>query len=306
VVESDDQLGAADVVPPPARGEDRDPRRAATLLTMETRRFRSRHWLTDPRCRIVDRLGLLLGQRDLLTPPAGLFDDPDRVDGSRDVRDFVTIGENTVAWLITEGLEPTDAVLEVGCGIGRMAIPLMRHLRDPGSYVGLEIDPGKVRYCRATVGAAAANFEFHHIDVFSKYYNPRGSQQARDYVFPFQSGRFDFVFLASVFTHMLPEGMERYVREIARVMAQDGTLICSYWLSRAPVGPPCQPFSDVSDVYNPDEPEHGVVFRESYVKEVMQDAGLRIQRLWHGSKFGHDDPDHNPGSQQDLLIVRKA
>lgn len=96
------------------------------------RLLRSRNWLSDPRCRIADRFGVLLGQRDLLTPPAALFDDPDRMDGSHDVRDFVMVGENTVAWLISEGLEPADRVLEVGCGIGRMAIPLMRHLEPKG------------------------------------------------------------------------------------------------------------------------------------------------------------------------------
>lgn len=270
------------------------------------RLLRSKYWLNDRRCRVADRLGLFLGQRDLLTPPAGLFDDPDRMDGSQDIRDFVTVGENTVAWMISEGLESTDAVLEVGCGIGRMAIPLIRHLSEEGSYVGLEIDQAKVRYCAETVGAVAPRFNFHHADVFSRYYNPRGTGGGRDYIFPFDDGRFDFVFLTSVFTHMLPEDMEKYVGEISRVMASDATLITSYWLSKTRVGPPCQPYSEFSDVYNIDEPEHGVVFREAYVKDVVERSGLRILRLWRGSRFGQDDPDHNPNSLQDIIIATKS
>jgi SAM-dependent methyltransferase len=215
------------------------------------------------------------------------------------------VGEDTVAWLISEGLHPADAVLEVGCGIGRMAIPLIRHLSEQGSYIGLEIDGAKVRYCAETVGAVAANFSFVQADVFSKYYNPRGTGPGSAYVFPFESEHFDFVFLTSVFTHMLPADMEHYVQEISRVMAPDATLISSYWLSRTAVGAPYHRYSDVSEVYNIDEPEHGVVFKESYVREVVEDAGLRIQRLWRGSRFGQDDPDHNRNSQQDIVIAAK-
>jgi SAM-dependent methyltransferase len=268
-------------------------------------RLRSDEWLSDYRCRIADRLGIYLGQRDVLTPPAGLFQDPDRIDGSHDLREFVTIGEATVAWLIGQGLDPGDAVLEVGCGIGRMAIPLLRHL-DGGSYVGLEIDRKKVDYCRATVGKAAANFTFHHADVFSRYYNPAGTLQGCDYVFPYGGASFDFVFLTSVFTHMLPADMEHYLAEISRVMAPGAICISSFWLARSGVGAPLHRYSEVCEVHDTAEPEHGVVYLEDYVRERFVAHGLRIERLWRGSMYGHDDPDHNRDSQQDLVIATMA
>jgi hypothetical protein len=59
-------------------------------------------------------------------------------------------------------------------------------------------------------------------------------------------------------------------------------------------------------VANMDEPEHGVVFREAYVKDVVERCGLQIVRLWRGSRFGQDDPDHNPNSQQDIIIAAKS
>jgi len=190
--------------------------------------------------------------------------------------------------------------------MGRRPTRLIRHLRDAGSYVGLEIDPAKVRYCVRTVGAVAENFSFRHVDAFSRYYNPDGRMRARDVTFPLESGRFDFVLLSSVFTHMLPEDVERYLQEISRVMAPEATLVCSFWLTRDPLGPPFVPYSDVSEIYNPDEPEHGVVLRESYVRRVVEDCGIQIERLTRGSKFGGDDPDHNRNAQQDILIGRKG
>jgi SAM-dependent methyltransferase len=268
-------------------------------------RLQSDDWLRDPRARVADRVGLLLGQRDPLLPPAGLFADPDRVDGSHDVREFVMVGEETVSWLIEQGLEPTDAVLEIGCGIGRMAMPLVRHLREGGSYDGVEIDPAKVEYCRRTAGRVGERFRFHHADVHSTYYNPQGRWTASEYRFPFDDASFDFVFLVSVFTHMLPGDMEHYLAEIARVMRPGATCSTSFWLSREPLGEPYQRWSDVADVYRVDEPEHGVVFREDHVVGVLADLGLRVERLWRGSRFGHEDPDHNPSSQQDILILTK-
>jgi SAM-dependent methyltransferase len=262
-------------------------------------RLQSENWLGDAKCRIADRLGISLGQRDLLTPPAGVFKDPDRNDGSHDLREFVTIGESTVAWLIEEGLEPGDAVLEVGCGIGRMAIPLLRHL-GTGSYVGVEIDPRKVAYCRATVGKLAANFTFEHADVFNRYYNPTGTLRGRDYAFPFEPERFDFVFLISVFTHMLPEDVEHYLAQIARAMAPGAVCVSSFLLSPAPIGPPMHQFSDVCEILDLEEPEHGVVYLEEYVTECFADNGLRIDRLFH-----RGDSDGNRDRPQDLVVAHK-
>jgi SAM-dependent methyltransferase len=234
-----------------------------------------------------------------------LFDDADRMDGSRDVRDFVMVGENTVGWLISEGLQPTDRVLEIGCGIGRMAIPLMRHLERGGSYAGLEVDRDKVRYCIQTVGSVAPNFEFRHADVFNKYYNPGGKTRGEDYTFPYDDDSVDFAFLVSVFTHMLPEGMQRYLSEVSRVMAPGATCISSFWLTRQTLGPPYHRYSDVSEIYDLEEPEHGVVYVEEYVRGCFDQCGLQLGRVWRGSRFGQSDPSHNRNSQQDIVIATK-
>jgi 2-polyprenyl-3-methyl-5-hydroxy-6-metoxy-1,4-benzoquinol methylase len=37
------------------------------------------------------------------------------------------------------GLKPEHRVLDVGCGIGRMAVPLTEYLSGPGEYRGFDI-----------------------------------------------------------------------------------------------------------------------------------------------------------------------
>ena len=100
-------------------------------------------------------------RKDEMLPPDWMFSDPDRVDGSHNVQEFISIGEDTANWFIGSlGLAANHRVLDVGCGIGRMARPLTRHLKDGGSYEGIEIAPYKVKYCRETIGARFSNFGF--------------------------------------------------------------------------------------------------------------------------------------------------
>src|SRR5262245_36962242 len=119
------------------------------------------------------RLGrLLTGARanippaDLL-PPNSMFADPDRVDGSRNKHEFVEIGRATVKALIDyEGLKPSHRFLDVGCGIGRMALPLSDYLEN-GMYYGFDITEEKIGYCRTTVGRKLPDFVFQHADIFN-------------------------------------------------------------------------------------------------------------------------------------------
>jgi ubiquinone/menaquinone biosynthesis C-methylase UbiE len=66
--------------------------------------------------------------------------------------------------------------------------------------------------------------------VVNKEYNPNGVFEAQEYIFPFDDESFDFVFLGSVFTHMLPRGVEGYLSEIARVLKTGGKSLTTYFL----------------------------------------------------------------------------
>jgi SAM-dependent methyltransferase len=87
-----------------------------------------------------------------------------------------------------------------------------------GSYDGVEIFRPAVQWCDRHIHRRFNNFRFHHADVWNSAYNPKGKVLARNYTFPFPGALHDFVFLTSVFTHMLPPDMERYLAEISRVL----------------------------------------------------------------------------------------
>jgi SAM-dependent methyltransferase len=125
------------------------------------------------------------------------------------------------------GLKPTDRVLEVGCGAGRQALALADYLQ-PGGYVGFDVDEQAIRACRST--PALHHFRFFVADVENEVYRPIATTTASHYRFPLDDDSFDFVFLASVFTHMLEDDCANYAAEIMRVLAPGGTAAVSTYL----------------------------------------------------------------------------
>jgi SAM-dependent methyltransferase len=115
----------------------------------------------------------------------------------------------------------------MGCGIGRLAIPLTRYLED-GSYEGLDIVPSGIRWCNEHT--QHQNFRFRLADIFNKEYNPSGRLRASQYTFPYPDHSFDVIVLVSVFTHMLPDDTEQYVGEIPRVLRSHGRCYATYYL----------------------------------------------------------------------------
>ncbi len=145
--------------------------------------------------------------------------------------DFKRIGKIFEHYLVVLGhLEPQHKMLDVGCGIGRIAVPLTGYLAAPGEYWGLDVSRRGIDWCVRKITPRHPSFHFLWCDVYSKEYNPAGSCRARDYRFPFETGTFDFVCAISLFTHMLRPDLERYVAEAARVTKPGGRLFATFFL----------------------------------------------------------------------------
>lgn len=182
------------------------------------------------------------------------------------------------------GLRPEDRVLEVGCSVGRMALPLTGYLVPPGSYEGIDIVRASIRWCRAAIGRKAKHFHFTHADVFNGEYNRGGRIAAEQYTFPFPDGAFDFVFLTSVFTHMLPASITRYLGEIRRVLKPGGRVLATFFLiPAAPAGGGAWIGHDGPGyrTSNPDRPEEAIAYDEAVVREWFRASNLAIVEPVH-------------------------
>ena len=194
------------------------------------------------------------------------------------------------------GLTPDSRVLDVGCGVGRLALPLTDYLSADGSYDGLDIVPSGIAWCNENIAARHPAFTFTLLDVCNQEYNPKGRLRASELRFPYADDAFDLVVLVSVFTHMLTEDMENYVAEISRVLREGGRCFATYYLineeSRAlmEAGKGTLRFKHNSGALwsiNGRVPELSVAYDESYVRELNEAAGLSVaDGIRHGGWCG--------------------
>jgi SAM-dependent methyltransferase len=227
--------------------------------------------------------------------------------------DFIKIGETFLGYFKDLcGLQPTARVLDVGCGIGRMAIPLTQYLNDEGGYEGFDIVPDGIRWCESKITPAYPHFRFTHANIYNKQYNPGGVVKAADYDFPYASRTFDFVFLTSVFTHMLPADMENYLAEISRVLKPGGRCLITYFVLNAEAESYIKAGRGVFQfphrygcygVQDQSMPEGVVGYDEVFVRDLFEKYGLRIDSPIHyGNWCGR--PDHVSG--QDMVVATKV
>ena len=227
--------------------------------------------------------------------------------GGGGAEQFKTVGRQMVDWFkLYCDLRPDEKVLEVGCGIGRIAIPLTQYLTT-GTYDGFDIVRHGIEWCQLRITPLYPNFKFFVADVYNAMYYPQGRNPASTYTFPFADETFDFVFLTSVFTHMLPRDVERYTQEIGRVLKPGGRCLCTAYvisaearlqLERGGSVKAFRPCAAGCWTETPDNPETAAAYPEEYLVEVFKARGLETTRLIPGEWWRHE-------FAQDILIARK-
>lgn len=213
--------------------------------------------------------------------------------------DFRAIGAEFLLHFVRRGgLMPSERVLDIGCGVGRMALPLTQYL-ESGSYHGIDVSAAAIAWCAGTITPVYPAFTFAQIDVAHPLYNPRGAIAAEEVRLPVADGSADFVALVSVLTHLDDAAVGRYAREIKRVLAPGGRCFATAFLlngpSRAGIarGAARPPFPDLPEAKilyaDPEAPLAAVAYDEDLLLARFLEAGLRRRRpAAYGSWSGRD------------------
>jgi SAM-dependent methyltransferase len=251
----------------------------------------------------LDGVDALLRRRPDLVPPRYLNFTGDG--------DFEKTGNEFFRYFVElANLRPQDRVLEVGCGIGRMAGPLTRYLTK-GSYDGIDIVPRGIKWCQRNITSRYPRFRFHLADLRNLQYNPKGKLKATEYHFPFADQQFDFVFLTSVFTHMLRPDMEHYFGEIARVTRPGGVcfvtlfLLTDESLTLIDKGLSSLEFRTIEDgcwIIDPRIPEYAVGYEYEPLQGLWRRLGFEQKVVRYGAWSGRSDYL----SFQDVVVLTKA
>ncbi len=258
---------------------------------------------------VGDVVDFVLKRADDLTPPRRLR----RLIGHEThPRDHRATGTEFAGYFRTLcDLKPNETVLDVGCGSGRMAVPLTTYLTTSGGYDGFDIAKSAVDWCQRHISARHPHFHFQHADVHNARYNPGGRQRAADFGFPYAGESFDLVFAGSVFTHMLPADMEHYLAEMARVMRRGGRSLITFLLLNEEslrlmaAGRATLDFKHAFGVYRTAHAvvlEAAVSYDEAFVRRQYQRCGLKVSEpIQWGSWCGRE----RFLSYQDIVVAIK-
>lgn len=177
------------------------------------------------------------------------------------------------------GLPDGGRLLEIGPGPGRLAIGLLDRAVPLAEYRGLDAHRPSVRWCARHLAPRHDGFRFEHVDVRTARYNPGGAVGDASARLPLPQGQYHVVYLYSVFSHMMPDGVRGYLREIRRVLAPGGTLFFTGFVEEGVPEVEENP-SGYRQAWS--GPLHCVRYERGFLERMLAENGFRIDRFVHG------------------------
>lgn len=170
-------------------------------------------------------------------------------------------------------VENYEAVLDFGCGCGRIARQLIQQNPQPKQYLGLDLHRGMIRWCQNNLTPHAPQFEFRHHDVYNIGFNPKS--KAKMLPFGVEPGTFTLVNTWSVFTHLLEDAAAFYMKEISQALRPDGLLLSTWFIFDKRYFPMMQTFQNALYI-NTDDPTNAVIFDREWIQATAKENGLTI------------------------------
>jgi SAM-dependent methyltransferase len=200
--------------------------------------------------------------------------------------DFLEVGTHYLNLFKKFGLKPHHRVLDIGCGIGRMAVPMTQYLDAAGRYDGFDIREDGVQWCRERISTQYPSFRFEHTPLRNSMYLPDSAQDASGFRFPYPSGSFDFAIATSVFTHLQEPVVCRYLDEINRVLKPRGRIAATFFLFAQDSRPHAT--REENGLHFPhhcghyrvqlqDNPDAAIAYQESWVTAQFERRGLQVR-----------------------------
>jgi SAM-dependent methyltransferase len=220
------------------------------------------------------------------------------------------------------GISPTHSILEIGCGIGRDAIPLTKIISKKGKYVGIDIIGRSIQFCKENISAIYNNFDFIHFDVADQLHNPSGTTKTVGISLPIADQSIDRIIAWSVFTHLYECDIRHYLNEFQRVLKVDGFAYVTVFVIDDAILNSARktnltPFNlrfehvlnDNCFVNDLEFPLGAIGYKREALRGMIKDAGLELKRdflrgAWSG--FFSDPEDGQDGMILGLPLSRNT
>lgn len=175
------------------------------------------------------------------------------------------------------GLTANSALLDVGCGYGRLPIGILNRIGEVRLYQGIDVEKSSVDWCNRYINTKHPNFKFLHVDVSNSRYNPQGVEITLDFKLPFADYTFDVIYLFSVFSHMVIEDIKIYLKEFNRLLSKNGMIFLTAFIEE-----------DVPEMsINPEGYRRGswkgelhcVRYNKNFFENILAENGFKIKRF---------------------------
>ena len=193
-----------------------------------------------------------------------------------------------------------SSIVEIGCGIGRRTHVMrdfrFHDVRFTGNYLGIDIDPKMIAWCKANFDE---RFEFVLSSHTSEAYLNTDAEKDKYYVVPRADSSVDFVFSTSLLTHLLEPEVKNYFAESARILKPGRIMMMScFAIDFKPkklndrytfphrMGP--------AYVESLEVPEAAVAFESEWLIATAKDAGFESAEILHA-----------PGDVQHMLVATR-
>ena len=186
-------------------------------------------------------------------------------------------------------------VLDWGCGFGRATELLLKQDTKPKSYIGIEIDKERYNHCMKTF-SKEKNCKFLWIPKNDYIKHPTFGIKNPTYSIPV-SGKSISLFLAySVFTHLYYDQMQFFLKEIFKLLKDDGIAVTTWFLINRNIFPILSEMQYCIYV-NEFNSTQAIYVDFEQVKKMIDDAGLEIIKMRMPGVMGH---------QAELFLAKKG
>ncbi len=226
--------------------------------------------------------------------------------------DFIGQGNAYLEMFKKHGqLKPNANFLDIGSGIGRVAIPLTNYLESHAKYQGFDVIELGVTWCQNNITRKFDNFTFKYVPLLNDLYRDTGADAAT-YKFEYPENHFDFACSVSVFTHMVPKEVANYFDELEKVMKPEGKIFATFFI----INEENSRFMKANSGFNFNHKLDGyylmdanvkganVAFDEQYLlREIIKTDRFKVTAKSYGHWCGRDKEDS--WDFQDVYIIEK-
>jgi SAM-dependent methyltransferase len=221
-------------------------------------------------------------------------------------------GRAFVAYLkLLLGLRSGQRLWDLGCGCGLLELAL-EFCQWRGQLFAVDLHRPSILWAQRHISRRIPEFRFVHADIHNSAYWPRGRLSAEQWFAGFPEHDFDVVIAKSLFTHMLPQELDVYLRQLGQRLKPAGKALLTFFLlnrGQEEIRARNQrrfvkPVPDaVYAVFRRIAPSAAVAYEEAHVLDRLDAHGLRIEQ---GIHYGWWTGRQDALSSQDIVVVTRG